>query len=64
MKLSTIKQFSQENPAFPVGGLNHIIFHRSTNGFNDCFPKVGKRRYIDGDKFFKRVEELNKKDAA
>ncbi len=59
--LSTFRQFSEKNPAFPEGGLRHLAFHAEHNGFKRAFPKVGRKRLIDDDMFFSIIEEKNKR---
>ena len=60
MNLKTIKQFSKENPAFPEGGMRDRIFKQKLNGLDGCFPKLGRRIYVDVAKFFAAIERLNK----
>jgi len=52
-----IKQFVEEYPFFKESQIRWILFNRETNGFADCFLKVGKSVLVDGDRFFARVEE-------
>jgi hypothetical protein len=53
-----VKQFAEKHPAFPEHSLRWIIFNRETNGFGDCFCKVGKKRIlVDEERFFSRIEE-------
>lgn len=62
-KLSTVKQFSIKHPAFPEGGLRHIIFNAEKNGFSRCIRRVGAKVLLDEDVFFEIVEEQNAKNA-
>ena len=63
MALKTVQQFSQDNPAFPIGGVRDKIFKQERNGFKGAFPKVGRRVYVDEDKFFEAIDKLNGKAA-
>lgn len=56
-RLFSVKQFSKEHPAFPEGGLRHLIFNEHTNGFHKCVRRVGRRVLIDEEAFFEWVEE-------
>lgn len=74
--LKTIPQFSTEFPAFTQGGLRWLKFcseagHRNAkgetitpNGFAPAFVNVGRRVYIDVDKFFAIVAAQNGAGAA
>lgn len=42
----TVKQTSQKYPAFPEGGLRHLIFHEESNGFNSVVTRVGRKVLI------------------
>ena len=55
----TVKQFSQKHPAFPEGGLRHIIFHAETNGFNKCIRRIGKKVLINEKLFFECIDSQN-----
>ena len=52
--LSTVKQFSEHHPAFPVGGLRHRIFHAESNGLAEsgAIIRNGRRVLIDEERFF------------
>ena len=63
MKLLTIQQFSESHPAFPVGGLRHLRFHANSNGFAPAFKTIGRRVYIDPEKFFEIVDAQNRQKA-
>ena len=43
----------------PQGGLRHLVVHRTTNGFESAFVKVGRRVLIDETKFFECVARKN-----
>ena len=48
----TVRQFSKKYPAFPEGGIRHLIFNEETNGFKEAFLRVGKKRLINESVFF------------
>ncbi len=56
--LSTVKQFSDKHPAFPIGGLRHRLFHKETNGLKDsgAILQNGRRIIINEEKFFTWLE--------
>ena len=73
-RLYTVLQFCEQNPAFTVGGIRHLIFFSRPrknsrgetvpgNGFADAFPKIGNRVYVDGPKFFEIVDQQNQRAA-
>jgi hypothetical protein len=41
----------------PTGGMRHIIFHATSNGFEDAFVRVGRRILIDRKRFWEIVEQ-------
>jgi len=57
--LSTVRQFSAKNPAFPEGGLRHLIFHAEKNGFDKCIRRIGRKVLIDEMEFFRWVDQQN-----
>ncbi len=59
--LSTVKQFSDKHPAFPIGGLRHRIFHEKTNGLKNsgAIIRNGRRVLINEEKFFSWLESQN-----
>lgn len=46
----------------PLGGLRHLVFHGSSNGFNRVIRRIGRRVLIDEQQFFEWVNTLNKLD--
>jgi len=53
----TVKEFAKKHRAFSENSLRWMIFNRSTNGFDSCFRKVGKKRVvIDEAAFFEKVD--------
>ncbi|MDP3876032.1 MAG: hypothetical protein Q8Q50_03535 [Methylobacter sp.] len=59
--LSTVKQFSEKHPAFPIGGLRHRIFNEETNGLkkSGVIIRNGRRVLINEEKFFLWLEDQN-----
>lgn len=60
--LSTVKQFSDKHPAFPIGGLRHRIFHEQINGLakSGAIVRLGRKVLINEEKFFSWVEAQNR----
>lgn len=48
----TVRQWVNEHPWPPIGGLRHLIFNAQTNGFNKVIRRVGRRVLIDEAAFF------------
>ena len=59
--LQTVSQFSESNPAFPVGGLRWQIFNEDKNGLKNAgaIVRVGRKVLIDVDKFFAWIYNQN-----
>jgi len=59
--LQTVPQFSENNPAFPVGGLRWQIFNEDKNGLKaaGAIVRVGRKVLIDVDKYFQWVYSQN-----
>ena len=59
--LFTVKQFAQQHPAFPVGGLRWQIFNEDKNGLKaaGAIVRVGRKVLIDTDKYFQWVYSQN-----
>jgi hypothetical protein len=57
----TKKLFAERHPAFNIGSLNWILFHRESNGLQEsgAVVKLGRRLLIDEEKFFDWVREQN-----
>ena len=58
-RLCTVRQFCQKNPAFTLGGMRWLLFHRQTNGLEEAVVKIGRRVLIDEDKFFDWLDAQN-----
>ena len=52
----TVRQLSDKYPAFPQGGIRHLIFHEEINGFNAVIVRVGKKVLIDENAFLNWIE--------
>lgn len=52
----TVKQTAQKYPAFPEGGLRHIIFHSESNGFDSVITRVGRKVLISETAFIDWIE--------
>jgi hypothetical protein len=57
----TVKQFAKKYPAFPEGGLRHMIFHEKANGLkkSGAIIRNGRRILIKEERFFVWVESQN-----
>ena len=62
-RLIPASEWPQHHPWPPIGGLRHLIFNESTNGFSNVIKRVGRRVLVDEKKFFEYVEEMNAKAA-
>lgn len=56
----TIKQLTNENPAFTEGGVRSLIFHSNKNGFKSCIRRIGRRILISRNAFTNWIEEQNR----
>lgn len=71
--LSTVRQFSEKNPAFPQGSLRNLIFlanERKTskgtipgNGLSVALVRIGRKVLIDESKFFEWIDAQNQRGA-
>ena len=59
--LKTVPQFSESNPAFPIGGLRWLIFNEDQNGLKEAgaIVRLGRKVMIDSERFFKWVYSQN-----
>jgi len=55
--LFTVKQFSEQNPAFSIGGLRWQIFNEKNNGLYEAgaIIRMGRKVLIDSDRYFKWI---------
>lgn len=66
-KLRTIRQLSAElqgTGGFSESSLRWIMFNRDTNGFGKAVVKVGRRVFVDVDRFNAWLESQRKQSAA
>ncbi len=54
--IRTIKQVSQERPAFKEAALRYLIFNAETNGLNSALVRIGRRVMIDLERFDQWLE--------
>ncbi|MDP3332604.1 MAG: hypothetical protein Q8Q40_16475 [Methylococcaceae bacterium] len=57
----TVKQFTENQPAFTPGGLRAWIFNEHTNGLakSGAIVRIGRKVLIDNAKFFAWIEAQN-----
>jgi hypothetical protein len=57
--LLTVRQFSARHPAFPQGGLRHLIFNSEKNGLaqSGALVRLGRKILIDERVFIEWVKE-------
>lgn len=57
-RLLTIRQFAEHHPAFPEGSLRWHVFQARSNGLErlDAVKRVGRRVYIDEERFFTWID--------
>jgi hypothetical protein len=60
-QLRTVDQFCQEHPAFTPGGIRWLLFHRQSNGLESAVVRVGRRVFIDVERFFTWVDTQNRR---
>jgi hypothetical protein len=60
--LLTVRQLSEKYPAFPQGGIRHLIFHEKENGFDIVTIRLGRKVLISEEAFLDYV--LNQKGRA
>jgi len=48
----TVKLFSKKHPAFSEAAIRHLIFHSTTNGFEKCLRRAGRKILILESQFF------------
>ena len=51
-----VTDWNQRHPWPPIGGLRHLIFHATSNGFDKVIRRVGRRVLIDEAAFFAWVD--------
>jgi hypothetical protein len=56
-RLIPVNEWNQFHQWPPVGGLRHLIFNATRNGFNAVVRRVGRRVLIDETAFFEWVKK-------
>lgn len=51
----TVNQTAERFPAFTRAGLRHLIFNASTNGFDTCLRRIGRKVLICEEEFYEYV---------
>jgi hypothetical protein len=52
----TVRQLAEKYPAFPQGGVRHLIFNCETNGFHKVISRVGRKILISEQDFIDWIE--------
>ncbi len=50
-QFSTVEQLAEKYPAFTVGSLRWLLFHRAHNGLNSAVVQLGRKVLIDEQAF-------------
>lgn len=58
-KIIPLTEWNKHHSFPPQGGLRHLVFHASTNGFDKCIRRIGRRVLIDEAAFFEWVDTQN-----
>ena len=59
--LFTLRNFASKHPgAFTEPSLRWLAFNRDHNGFADAFIKVGRRIFVDENRFFDAIDGQNR----
>ncbi len=53
----TVRQWTEQEPWPPLGGLRHLIFHAKQNGFDAVIRRVGRTVLIDRTKFLAWIDQ-------
>ncbi len=61
-KLPVVLDFCVEFEDFSHNQMRYLAKNQDSNGFKGCFPRVGRQQRVDADKFFARIEELNREE--
>lgn len=56
-RLIPLTQWPEYHPHPPIGGLRHLVFFASENGFDRVIKRVGRRVLIDEKAYFEWVEQ-------
>jgi hypothetical protein len=58
-RLIPVTEWENHHPWPPIGGLRHLIFYASENGFDMVVRRVGRRVLVDERAFFAWVDAQN-----
>ena len=58
-RLIPVPEWNQHHSWPPQGGLRHLIFNATTNGFDKAFKRVGRRVLVDEAEFFACIDKQN-----
>lgn len=58
-KLFSVSEWCETHVWPKEGGLRSLIFNEKSNGFSICIRRIGRKVYIDEDKFFEWVDKKN-----
>ena len=63
--LSTVNQFTRQNPAFTTGGLRSLIFNEHSNGLakSGAIVRIGRKVLINDALFYQWIESINQMSA-
>ena len=53
----TVRQWTEQEPWPPLGGLRHLIFHAEQNGFDAVIRRVGRTIVLDRAKFLSWIDQ-------
>lgn len=53
----TVRQWAEQKPWPPIGGLRHLIFYAKCNGFDAVIRRVGRRILISEAAFESWIEK-------
>ena len=56
-KLRTVSQLADLNPAFTEPSLRWLIFNARSNGLDQAITRIGRRVYVDLDKFDRWIKQ-------
>ena len=57
----TVRQWTEQEPWPPLGGVRHLIFHAKTNGFDAVIRRVGRTVLIDRNAFLAWINQHGSK---
>ena len=57
--LLTVRQFCERHSWATAGGIRHLIFNESSNGFSKCIRRVGRKVLLNEAEVFSWIDENN-----